>query len=118
MATAVRIHHVSIMATDLEKADEFYGGLLGLSRIHRPDVASTGRWFELDGTEFHVIHQETIDPESLRHTAFEVDDLESTLAKIEALGLPTWGDTQVEGWVRRHCRDPFGNGVELMQRLS
>lgn len=115
MARAKRIHHVSIMVTDLEEADNFYGGLLGLSKIHRPDVASIGLWYEVEGTEFHVIRTDTLSGESGRHTAFEVDDLEATLEKIEKRGLPIWGDTPVDGWVRKHCRDPFGNGVELMQ---
>ena len=118
MARAKRIHHVTTMVTDLEKADDFYGALLGLPRIHRPDLASKGLWYEVDGTQFHVIRGDTIDAESGRHTAFEVDDLQATVEKVEALGLPAWGGTQVDGWVRKHCRDPFGNLVELMQRLD
>ncbi len=28
------------------------------------------------------------------------------------MGLPVWGDIQVQGFIRKHCRDPFGDGIE------
>ncbi len=48
----------------------------------------------------------------------QVDDLEATLSRVEQMGLPIWSDIQLEGFVRKHCRDPFGNGIELLQRVE
>ncbi|MBP89173.1 MAG: hypothetical protein CMJ64_21055 [Planctomycetaceae bacterium] len=118
MARAKRLHHVTVMVTDLEAADAFYGGLIGLAKIQRPDLPSQGIWYEIDGTQVHIILADRSDPPSPRHIAFEVDDLEVTLCTVEKMGLPIWSDIQVEGFVRKHCRDPFGNGIELLQRVE
>ncbi len=118
MARTKRIHHVTVMGTDLEIADAFYGGAIGLDRIQRPDFPSKGIWYEIDGTHVHIILADRADPPSPRHIAFEVDDLEATLSRVEQMGLPIWSDIQLEGFVRKHCRDPFGNGIELLQRVE
>ncbi len=116
MGHAKRIHHVTVMVTDLEAADAFYGGAIGLAKIQRPDFPSEGIWYEIDGTQVHIILAERPDSSSPRHIAFEVDDLRATLSAVEKMGLPVWDDIQLEGFVRKHCRDPFGNGIELLQR--
>ena len=90
----------------------------GCRESHAPDFPSRGTWYEVDGMQVHIILAEQSDPPSTRHVAFVVDDLSATLNKVEDLGLPIWGDFQLEGWVRKHCRDPFGNGVELLQRCA
>ena len=119
MSATERIHHVSLMVTDLEQAEEFYGGVLGLAQLQRPDVPSRGLWYEIGGTQVHVILSEEPDPSSsARHTAFVVNDLAATLEKVAKMGLPIWSDIQIEGWTRKHCRDPFGNGIELLQRVE
>lgn len=118
MSGASQIHHVSVMVTDLEKADEFYGDVLGLERLPRPDFPSKGAWFEVGGSQVHVILTDKQDASSARHTAFVVDDLEAILSKLAQLKLPIWSDIPLDGWIRKHCQDPFGNGVELLQRIE
>jgi catechol 2,3-dioxygenase-like lactoylglutathione lyase family enzyme len=113
-----RVHHVSILVTDLAKAEEFYGGVLGLRRLVRPNGPTTGMFFEIGDAQLHVTLTDLPEPESLRHTAFEVDDLEAALRDVTRMGLPIWDDTPLPGWVRKQCRDPFGNGVELLQRVE
>ncbi len=118
MSGVTRIHHTTVLVTDLEKADQFYGGVLELPRIPRPDFPSRGLWYEIDGTQLHLVETEEPDATNVRHVAFVVDDLEATLSKVDEMGLPIWGDIQLDGWARKHCRDPFGNGVELLQPIE
>ncbi len=118
MVRTNRIHHITLLATDLEAAEAFYGDLMGLTKIPRPDFPSKGIWYEIDGIQVHIILVEQAEQPSPRHIAFEVDDLNAVLSIVEKMGLPIWGDIQLEGFVRKHCRDPFGNGVELLQRVE
>jgi catechol 2,3-dioxygenase-like lactoylglutathione lyase family enzyme len=115
---AQRVHHVSILVTDLAKAEEFYGGVLGLRRLQRPGGPTRGLFFEVGDAQLHITLTDKAEPESLRHTAFEVDDLDAALREVANMGLPIWDDTPLPGWVRKQCRDPSGNGVELLQRVN
>lgn len=115
---ALRVHHVSILVTDLAKADAFYGGVLGLRQLMRPNGHTHGLFFEVGDAQIHVTLTEQAEAPSLRHTAFEVADLDAALRDVDRMGLPVWDDTPLPGWVRKQCRDPFGNGVELLQRVK
>jgi glyoxylase I family protein len=118
MSGASQIHHVSLMVTDLEKADDFYGDVLKLRRLPRPDFPSKGLWFEVGSCQLHVILTDQTEASSARHTAFVVDDLQAVVAKIEDRDLPIWSDIPLDGWERKHCHDPFGNGIELLQPIE
>lgn len=39
--------HVSVTVTDLDKAKAFYGDVLGLKEIPRPDFRFPGVWYSL-----------------------------------------------------------------------
>jgi hypothetical protein len=43
---------------------------------------------------------------------------DAALREVARLGLPIWDDTALPGWVRKQCRDPSGNNVELLQRVE
>lgn len=118
MSAATQIHHVSLMVTDLDQADDFYGNVLKLRRLPRPDFPSQGLWFEVGGSQLHVILTDQAEAPSARHTAFVVDDLEAIAYRILQRDLPLWNDIPLDGWIRKHCHDPFGNGIELLQPLS
>jgi catechol 2,3-dioxygenase-like lactoylglutathione lyase family enzyme len=117
MPRATRVHHVTVVVTDLEKAAAFYGGLLGLPRLPRPQT-SPGLFFQAGEVQLHITLADQAEPPSPRHVAFEVDDLDAVLAGVAGMGLPVWDDSPIAGWVRKQCRDPFGNGVELLQRVE
>ncbi len=118
MTGAGKVHHATIMVTDLEKADAFYGGVLELPRTERPDFPSKGIWYEVGGVQIHLILAEKADAPSPRHIAFAVGDLQAVLDRVGQLGLPIWNDIPLDGWIRKHCSDPFGNGIELLQRTG
>lgn len=41
------IHHVSLTVTDLESAKKFYGEILGLREIERPNFDFPGAWYQI-----------------------------------------------------------------------
>ncbi len=49
------LHHVAISVSDLARAKEFYGDVLGLEEIARPDFRSTARGIASADHEVHLI---------------------------------------------------------------
>lgn len=58
-------------------------------------------------------------PAHKAHPAFVVDDLDGLIAMIQSAGFET-DTTQppLDGYKRTHVFDPFGNRVELMEKLG
>ena len=55
-ATAERIDHVAIIVTDLERARQFYSGVLGLREVARPESFDfIGAWFQIGPTCLHLL---------------------------------------------------------------
>jgi len=50
-----RIHHASLCVSDLARAKVFYGEVLGLEEIPRPDFPFGGAWYRAGGNELHLI---------------------------------------------------------------
>ncbi len=109
------VDHASVRITDLERSRAFYEGLLGLSPAPRPDLGFPGAWYDVGGTQIHLIQHgkllDGIDPTD-PHVALAVESLDAVRAELDARGVPYvhFGGPQV--WVR----DPDGNTVELCER--
>lgn len=117
----MRIHHVQLMMPRerAHEAERFYVELLGLTRIPRPENLPNpgGIWFSLGDQELHLGAQDAeVDPTSRAHVAFEVDDLDSILARLREAGVALNPAPTLDGIRRVHVRDPFGNRLELMGR--
>jgi catechol 2,3-dioxygenase-like lactoylglutathione lyase family enzyme len=107
----MRLDHVQVAAPPgcEEAARAFYGGLLGLRELEKPDAlrARGGVWFE----HLHVGVEDDFRPARKAHPAFLVDDLDELAARI---GDVEWDDA-VPGVRRFYASDPFGNRLELVQ---
>jgi glyoxylase I family protein len=115
-------HHFSICAADIEDARGFYGGILGLAEIERPDFGFPGAWYQAGDVQLHIIvAPEGVDvgrrPPQLTpiagHIAFEIDDYEKAKAHLEGAGVEVLGLGAKVG--QMFVRDPDGNVVELIQ---
>jgi catechol 2,3-dioxygenase-like lactoylglutathione lyase family enzyme len=124
MATSfgqVRLHHVQILAPPHSEAAtrRFYGSLLGLREITKPAALShDGVWFELaDGAQLHVgILRERDEPTRNRaHFALQVESLDELAGRLTEAGIACTVPNPVPGWRRIQLRDPFGNGIEILQ---
>jgi catechol 2,3-dioxygenase-like lactoylglutathione lyase family enzyme len=116
------IDHIQIAmpSGEEEKARAFYIGILGFVEIPKPaDLAKRGgAWFQSQNVQLHLGVEADFKPARKAHPAFIVNDLDSIITKAHSAGYET--DTSqppLEGYKRAHVFDPFGNRIELMERL-
>lgn len=115
------VHHVSINVTDLDQSLTFYRDTLGLKVLEsRPDDVITvdGAWLSCpDGREIHLLVNDMPTSKG-QHWAFEVGDIESTVATLTAAGHKVSKPATMEGICTQvFCKDPSGNLVEFNLRL-
>ena len=97
----------------------FYAGLLGLAEIAKPaQLSPKGCWFTGGTLQLHLGVEQDFAPARKAHPALLVDDLSGLRARLEAAGCPIREDTPIEGYNRCFTQDPFGNRIELMERLA
>lgn len=102
-----------------DKARNFYGRLLGFTEVEKPEnLASRGGcWFERDAIKIHLGVERGFMPAQKAHPAFLVDDLPSFLKILADHATPSRQDEPLVGYLRAYINDPFGNRIELMQKL-
>jgi catechol 2,3-dioxygenase-like lactoylglutathione lyase family enzyme len=119
----VGLHHVqvNVPASGEEEAKRFYGGLLGLEEMARPESLSeagrAGAWYRCGENELHLYFNPEMAEEretSSRHPAFLVDDLSALKSRLAAAGAELEEAIPIGGRERFFVRDPFGNRIELM----
>lgn len=116
------IDHVQIAmpAGQEDQARAFYIEQLGFTEIPKPpDLAKRGgAWFQSGSVQLHLGVESDFRPARKAHPAFVVSDLDSLIAKVQSAGYET--DTSqppLDGYKRAHVFDPFGNRIELMEKL-
>lgn len=122
MIAIASLHHVSINVTDLARARQFYGGLLGLAELPRPVFDFDGAWYQIGDRQLHlIVHPPTRTLRGTReidgrdgHFALRITGFEETLAYLEAhdVAMRVRRDS-VTGWDQIFVTDPDGNVVEL-----
>lgn len=118
----VSIDHVQIAMPvgEEERARDFYIGMLGFVEVSKPvELAKRGgAWFQSQNVQLHLGVEADFKPARKAHPAFIVSDLDSLIAKVQDGGYET--DTSqppLDGYKRAHVFDPFGNRIELMEKL-
>jgi catechol 2,3-dioxygenase-like lactoylglutathione lyase family enzyme len=114
-------HHVSFSVADLARSRHFYGTVLGLPEIPRPDLGFPGAWYGTGTGELHLIPRlpnvdvgtaaPRVSPLA-NHVALAIDDYDAAVAHLRAQGL----DVVEAGRDRGQCwvGDPDGNVIELI----
>ncbi|HOS93903.1 MAG TPA: VOC family protein [Armatimonadota bacterium] len=124
----MQFHHVQIAlpAGQEEQARRFYSDALGLTEVGKPpDLAGRGGcWFRhLDGEittlEIHLGVEEPFTPARKAHPAILVDSVQALKDlgdRIDQAGFEvSWAERSTfAGYERFHCKDPFGNRIEVM----
>ena len=103
-----------------DRARDFYGRLLGLEEIEKPDVLrkNGGLWYSVADVQLHVGVEDAVAP-SKRHPAFDVDDAKGVRAYLEQKGVRTRDEPDIPGVVHRFSLfDPFGNRIELLEKTE
>ncbi|HEX6185821.1 MAG TPA: VOC family protein [Pyrinomonadaceae bacterium] len=117
-----RLDHVQVCIPRGAEAEarEFYGGLLGLEEIEKPEVlkGNGGMWYGVADIQLHVGVEDAVAP-SKRHPAFEVEDAKGVRAYLERSGVRTKDEPDVPGVVHRFSFfDPFDNRFELLEKTK
>lgn len=115
------IDHVQVAAPPgcEQAARGFYGGLLELAEVDKPEVlaARGGCWFAVGGQQLHVGVAQPFTPSARAHPALHLGDraaLEVLAARLQAGGHPVEWDDVIPGTARFYVHDPFGNRLELV----
>ena len=116
------IDHVQLAmpAGEEARARDFYAGLLGLEEIAKPSelAGRGGAWFSNGAVTLHLGVEQDFRPARKAHPALLVEGLAAFVARLEAAGYPIQRDVQFAGYDRVHVNDPFGNRIELMERIG
>ncbi len=117
------VHHVQItIPKGTEDAGKrFYCEVLGLQEVEKPDSLKGrgGFWINVGDRDVHIGTEDGFDRLTTKaHIAYEVKDIgfwrnrlsEEDIKIIEAVSIP--------GFDRFEFRDPFGNRVEIIQRID
>ncbi len=116
----INVDHVQLtVPKDSEGiARKFYGGVLGLEEIEKPDSlkSSGGVWFKIAEAELHLGIEENRNS-TKAHPAFSVLNLNSVRVHLIQNGVDIKDETPIPGRKRFSFRDPFGNRIELLEYL-
>ena len=135
------IHHTGISTPNLERAIEFYSGLLGFKVIHRFEWEAGAKHFDditglknsaaravfllqdnafIEIFEYSAPTPAPAQPDrpvcdyGVTHVALIVDDVQAEYDRLKALGVPFHAPPR-EDFRAVYGRDPDGNVFELME---
>lgn len=113
------IDHIQIAAPPQseEQAREFYGNLLGMEEIPKPEnlQARGGCWFKCGAQEVHIGVQADFTPAKKAHPGFTVHALEQLKSRLETAGYKISEEPPIAGRARFFTHDPFGNRIEFLE---
>jgi catechol 2,3-dioxygenase-like lactoylglutathione lyase family enzyme len=114
--------NVTVPAALEEAARRFYGVVLGLRQIPKPDGPrkDIGAWYEIGGMQLHLSLADSVDNHrSDRHVCYQVEDLASAKIHFRDAGIEIISDDDPKSESSRFfVRDPGGNLIEITQKTD
>jgi catechol 2,3-dioxygenase-like lactoylglutathione lyase family enzyme len=118
----VRLHHVSFAIQDLDASRQFFGGVLGLPEVERPNFNFAGAWYALGDRQLHLIVESAAGRQAADrisrsdHMALEVSNISSIKTTLRDAGIEyREGGNQALGMDQIFCRDPDGHVIEFVR---
>ncbi|HLK70198.1 MAG TPA: VOC family protein [Bryobacteraceae bacterium] len=116
------LHHIQIAAPAgcEDDARRFYGGVLGLDEIEKPEQLQQqgGCWFRCGGHQIHIGVEPDFRPARKAHAAFAAVNLETLRTRLLARGFRVTDDSNLPGVRRFYTSDPWGNRIEFIEQPS
>lgn len=123
MIGVLAVNHVSLLVSDTARSLDFYHGLLGIPLdASRPELGFPGAFLRLGDVQIHLLELAVPGAQGElpahagrdRHLALDIGDLDAALAALVTADI----DYTLSHSGRRalFCRDPDGNGIELLER--
>lgn len=122
MSLIKRLHHSSLVASDLAVSRAFYEDVLELRpNPSRPQFSYDGIWYDIGEQMIHLLVVPNPDAGTARpahggvdrHTALIVEDLDALVARLEQAGVPY--SVSKSGRRALFCRDPDENALEFIE---
>ena len=117
------LHHVAVCVSDLDRAKQFYGGVLGLEELPRPPFDFGGAWYALGAFQhLHlIVHPPTLTMRRTTeidakdgHLAIRVGSYQQTLDHLHRHGIECLDRPRnLTPWPQIYVTDPDGNVIEL-----
>ena len=116
------INHATFPITDVEKAREFYGRVLGLKELPRPEIPGIrGAFFACGGGEIHLGEKDSeymrknIPINLMPHVALTVESVEEVKKTLKEEGIPyfEFAVSNILGRNQIFVQDPDGNVLEI-----
>ena len=110
---------LAIPVGEESKARAFFGGILGMSEIPKPESLKGrgGCWFSCGAQELHIGIEADFKAAKKAHPAFLVRDLNTVQEQLENAGVQITIQPPLPNAKRIFLEDPFGNRIELLERL-
>ena len=119
--TIIGIDHVQLAMPHggEDQARRFYAGVLGMRELEKPAhlAVSGGCWFAGGTAHIHLGVEEGHRPSRKAHPALLVSNLSALAQRLEMAGVPFTAGKPLAGYIRGDTTDPFGNRIELMERV-
>jgi catechol 2,3-dioxygenase-like lactoylglutathione lyase family enzyme len=111
---------IAIPAGGEEAARQFYGELLGLREMDKPEplTGRGGAWFAGPGIDIHLGVEKDFRPARKAHVAVLVTNLDTARATLTAAGVAVTDDEVDIGVERFYADDPFGNRLEFVSEAD
>lgn len=110
--------NVTVPAALEQAARRFYGVVLGLQQISKPDGPrkNIGAWYEIEGMQLHLSVADDDNQRSDRHVCYQVEDVASAKLHFRDAEVEVIPDDQpASSSSRFFVRDPGGNLIEIVQ---
>jgi catechol 2,3-dioxygenase-like lactoylglutathione lyase family enzyme len=112
------IDHIQLAAPPgcEEAARRFFGELLGLEEIPKPEPirARGGVWFRVGEHELHIGVEDGFAPARKAHPGFRAGNYSELRERLLAGGVEVTDDDAIPGVRRCFVADPWGNRIELI----
>lgn len=115
-----RLDHIQICIPPGKEneARNFYTEIIGLKEIPKPEelIPNGGLWYQLPDIQFHIGTENEIN-KSKRHPAFEITNLKDAKEYLKEQEVKIKEEIQIPGCIRFSFIDPFGNRIELLEKI-
>ncbi len=112
-----QVNHVTLHVDDIAASCRFYGEVLGLQQLPRPDFDIPGAWFSLGRQQLHLIGGRDAPVQSSNrgnHFCVEVDGFDGYVGRLRERGFEMIGPRlRPDGGRVVFVRDPDGHVIEL-----
>lgn len=125
----IKLNHIAVYVTDLEKSTSFYEGVLGLKQIPEPFNDGRHTWFSLgDAGQLHLIQgaSGTTLHDKNSHLCFSVPAIDAFIQTLDKhnISRENWAgnskepNVRVDGIKQIYFQDPDGHWIEVNDDFS